>query len=117
MQLNRACSCHVAVVEPSEAQRKKIAQLEAGKAADMQAVADFKLRSGGGEAAVRLDKLKQLRAVVEPSEDQRETIAQLEAGEAADMQAVADMHLSKGGGEAAVRLDKLKQLRAFELLG
>ena len=53
------------MVEPSEDQRKKIAQLEAGEAADIQAVADFKLRKGGGEAAVRLDKLKQLRAVAD----------------------------------------------------
>ena len=30
---------------------------------DTQAVADFRLRRGGGKAAVRLDKLKQLRAV------------------------------------------------------
>ena len=84
-----------AVVEPTEDQRDTIAQLEAGEAADMQAVADFKLRSGGGEAAVRLDKLKQLRAVVEPSEDQRDTIAQLEAGEAADIQADLDVRLNR----------------------
>ena len=37
-----------------EAQREKIAQLEAGEAVDTQAVADFRLRCGGGEAAVRL---------------------------------------------------------------
>ena len=79
---------------------------------DTQAVADFRLRCGGGEAAVRLDKLKQLRAVAAPSEAQREKIAQLEAGEAVDMQAVADFRLRRGDGEAAVRLGKLKQLHA-----
>ena len=51
---------------PSAAQRDKIAQLEAGEAADKQAVADWRLACGGGEAAVRLSKLQELRAVAAP---------------------------------------------------
>ena len=60
------------------------------KARRRQLMADFKLGSGGGKAAVRLNELKRLRAVAAPSADQRDRIAQLEAGEAADTQAVAD---------------------------
>lgn len=38
----------------------------AGEAVDKKTVADFRLRSGGGEAAVCLNELEQLRAVAAP---------------------------------------------------
>ena len=83
-----------------------------GEAVDKQAVANVHLSKGGGQAAVRLDELRELRAVPAPSPAQRERIEQLAAGEEADKQAVADFKLSSGGGQAAVRLNELKELRA-----
>jgi hypothetical protein len=75
---------------------------------------DFKLRSGGGGAAVRLDELRRLKAVDAPSPEERARIALLEAGEAADQRAVADSKLAKGVGLAAVRLDELRRLKAVD---
>ena len=89
---------------PSPAhERERIAQLAAGEEADKQAVADFKLRSGG-EAAVRLDELEKLRALPKRSLAEDKRLAELAKGEAVDKQAVANVHLSRGGGKAAVRL-------------
>ena len=89
-----------------------------------RAVADSNLRRAGGEAAVRLSKLKELRALPSPSAAELETRIALEAGEAADEEAVAekamrmariyrDAALRRAGGEAAVRLWQLKELRAL----
>jgi hypothetical protein len=55
-----------------------------------RAVADSNLRRAGGEAAVRLSKLKELRALPSPSAAELETRIALEAGEAADEEAVAE---------------------------
>ena len=55
-----------------------------------RAVADSNLRRAGGEAAVRLSKLKELRALPSPSAAEIATRTTLEAGEAADEEAVAE---------------------------
>jgi hypothetical protein len=55
-----------------------------------RAVADSNLRRAGGEAAVRLWQLKELRALPSPSAAELATRTTLEAGEAADEEAVAE---------------------------
>ena len=75
------------------------AEVKAAEAARVAATAawaradESSLRHSGGEAEVRLDKLKKLRAVASPTEAQRERIAQLEAGKAKDTQEVANARL------------------------
>jgi hypothetical protein len=56
-----------------------------------RAVADSNLRRAGGEAAVRLSKLKELRALPSPSAAELAMRFTLEAGEAADEEAVAEI--------------------------
>ena len=56
-----------------------------------RAVADSKLRRAGGQAAVRLWQLKELRALPSPSAAELTRRFTLEAGEAADEEAVAEM--------------------------
>jgi hypothetical protein len=56
-----------------------------------RAVADAALRRAGGQAAVRLWQLKELRALPSPSAAELTRRFTLEAGEAADEEAVAEM--------------------------
>eukprot|EP00900_Chrysochromulina_parva_P012113 jgi/Chrpa1/20902/Chrysochromulina_OHIO_Genome00025694-RA len=64
----------------SEPEIKAAAAARAEARAARQRADEHRLRCGGGEAAVRLSKLQELRAEAAPTAAQRDKIAQLEAG-------------------------------------
>ena len=88
----------------SELERRQMSELERRQTREelwARAVADATLRRAGGEAAVRLSKLKELREKPSLSAAELELRITLEAGEAADEEAVAE----KARVKAAARGD------------
>ena len=103
----------------SELERRQMSELERRQTREelwARAVADATLRRAGGEAAVRLSKLKELREKPSLSAAELELRITLEAGEAADEEAVAEKARVKAAARGNLTAEEAIALAADEEL-